>query len=88
MAFVKCFAVDGLRLWFPSGDHEPPHFHAQRKGVWIVRVKFLEISAATMFEVKWSDKPMSKQDRNTLMEYATKFRVQLLKEWEQCHQGQ
>jgi hypothetical protein len=42
MAVIKAFSIAGMKLWFYSNDHEPPHFHAKRNGEWEMRVKFLE----------------------------------------------
>jgi hypothetical protein len=34
MPKVKCFEIPGLYFWFWSDDHDPPHFHAKRRGEW------------------------------------------------------
>jgi hypothetical protein len=85
MAKLQCFTISGMQLWFYSNDHEPPHFHAKRRGEWEVRVKFLEDGDA-MFEIKW---PKSKksivpaQDRKKLREMVKLHRFEILREWEQ-----
>ena len=58
MATVRAFQIDGLKLWFWSGDHEPPHFHAKKSGEWEVKVLFL-LGRAEMIEVKWVEKKPS-----------------------------
>jgi hypothetical protein len=52
MATVRAFSAPGLKLWFYSNDHEPPHFHAKHTGQWEVKVYFLE-DADRMFEAQW-----------------------------------
>ena len=42
MATVSYFTVPGIEMWIVSGDHEPPHFHARRRGEWSAKVLFLE----------------------------------------------
>jgi hypothetical protein len=81
VAVLKSFSIVGLKLWFYSNDHEPPHFHAKRKGEWEVKVKFLEDSSQ-MFEVIWSGKKtqMSKSDRDNLVAMVEKHRSDILDE--------
>jgi Domain of unknown function (DUF4160) len=50
---VACIRIAGLRLWFISGDHEPPHFHAEKAGEWGVKVSFL-LDESEMYEVVWT----------------------------------
>ena len=80
MAKVKCFEIEGLFCWFWPMDHEPPHFHAKRKGEWEIRVKFTEQGAA-MFEVKWGVPPKSKVLK-ALANAVRMHRMALLEEWE------
>jgi hypothetical protein len=84
MAKLKCISISGIQLWFYSNDHEPPHFHAKRKGEWEYRVKFLE-SAEEMFELVWSKKKrqMTKVQRENLLELVEGYRIEILREWEQ-----
>jgi hypothetical protein len=84
MAKLKCFLIAGMQLWFYSNDHEPPHFHARRKGEWEYKVKFLE-SVNEMLELVSSTKKaqMSKADRESLREMVEAHRIEILQEWEQ-----
>jgi hypothetical protein len=84
MAKLTCFSIPGMELWFWSNDHEPPHFHAKRKGEWLYSVKFLE-PVDQMLELIWSAKKsrMSKTDRRLLQEMVEKHREMILQEWEQ-----
>jgi hypothetical protein len=84
MAKLKCISISGIQLWFYSNDHEPPHFHAKRKGEWEYKVKFLE-SAEEMFELVWSQKKrqMTKVERENLLELVEGNRIEILREWEQ-----
>jgi hypothetical protein len=85
MATIKAFSIPGMKLWFYSNDHEPPHFHAKRKGQWEVRVRFLERGEA-LFEMKWrkSSKTVpSARDRKRLGDMVEKHRFELLRQWEE-----
>jgi hypothetical protein len=84
MANLTCFSIAGIKLWFYSNDHEPPHFHAKRKGEWEVKIHFLQ-GPARMFELVWAakKKQMSKVDRDLLQEMVEQHRFEILGEWEQ-----
>jgi hypothetical protein len=84
MANLTCFSIAGIKLWFYSHDHEPPHFHAKRKGEWEYRVRFLE-GPENMFELVWANKRkrMSKADRELLQSSVETHRLEVLREWEE-----
>jgi hypothetical protein len=84
MSQLRAFSIAGLKLWFPSNDHEPPHFHAKRRGEWIYKVHFLQ-PAREMFELVWSakKKQMSKADKELLQEMVEAHRFAILREWEE-----
>src|SRR5436305_5986570 len=84
MANLRCFSIAGMKLWFYPNDHEPPHFHAKRKGEWEMKVLFLQPSGQ-MFEVVWAGKKkqMSKADREVLLRMVEAHRFELLREWDQ-----
>ena len=81
MATVRAFTLDGLKLWFWSNDHDPPHFHAKRNGEWEVRVKFLH-SEDEMIELKWSTGKVANKTIKALCKLAADNRAALLEEWE------
>ncbi len=82
MATVRAFQIEGMKLWFWSADHEPPHFHAKKTGQWEVKVRFL-LPAEEMIEVKWAEKRPSARVLRRLCELAEEARVELLLEWEE-----
>ena len=83
MATVDAFQIDGLKIWFWSNDHEPPHFHAKRNGEWEVKVSFM-LDQSEMIEVEcWSKKTPSKRVLKELASSAEKHRVELLKQWQE-----
>ena len=65
MATVTAFQIDGLKIWFWSNDHEPPHFHVKRRGEWEVKVFFL-LSPNDMIEVLGDTSPSQKVLKNLL----------------------
>jgi hypothetical protein len=82
MATVRAFQMAGLKLWFWSNDHEPPHFHAKRSGEWEVKVHFLW-EPSEMIEVVWADKKPSSKVLKSLTALAEEHRAELLAQWEQ-----
>lgn len=82
MATVQAFQVEGLKIWFWSNDHEPPHFHAKRSGEWEVKVRFM-LDPSEMIEVEsWSKKSPPKKGLKELTSLAAKHRVELLTQWQ------
>ena len=86
MSKVKAFGISGVLLWFPSNDHNPPHFHAKRSGEWEYRIFFL-LNGEVMFEEKWtkSKKGMTKHDKQEIETMVNGHRAALLLEWESIH---
>ena len=82
MAAVQAFQIEGLKLWFWSNDHEPPHFHAKRAGEWEVKVHFL-LEASEMIEVEWAKKKLPSKVLSNLKALAEEHRAELLAQWEQ-----
>lgn len=82
MAKVEAFEIPGIKCWFWSNDHEPPHFHAKRDGAWEVRVEFLGPEDSMLSYVSWSKREMSQRDRERLCDNAVAFRHELLLQWE------
>ena len=81
MADVACFEIPGLKCWFWSSDHNPPHFHVKRVGEWEMKVNFLEQNEDEVFELVWGDCPRSKVLK-TIQKAVTANRDALLAEWE------
>ncbi len=80
MSKVESFEIVGLVCWFWSSDHDPPHFHAKKRGEWEIKVKFAE-GEKEMFEHEWGDTPSGKVLRE-LKKAVEKHRAALLAEWE------
>ncbi len=78
---MVCIAIDGYKLWFPSEDHNPPHFHILRRGEWEYRVMFLEAKSA-MVQKKWGRKSMVAKFKNELFAMVHTRLDTLLEEWE------
>jgi len=81
MGTLTAFSIDGMKIWFWSNDHNPPHFHVKRDGFWEYRVFFLEEEHSHMLERVWG-KTISAADRKLLKIKVIQHRVAILKEWE------
>lgn len=85
MASVSAFAISGLKIWFWSNDHAPPHFHVKKRGEWEIKVAFLE-DASQMIEVVFG-KPTAKVVKE-IYELAAQHRLELLKQWQQIQENE
>jgi Domain of unknown function (DUF4160) len=83
VALVTTFQIPGLKIWFWSNDHEPPHFHVKQKGEWEVKVSFLEDPSA-MIEIVFG-KPKSKALKE-LTELTEQHRLELLEQWQRIRE--
>ena len=82
MGQLDAFSLAGLQLWFNSSDHQPPHFHAKRRGEWEIRVFFLLSGAGDLsYEIKWGSDP-SRSDRDAILDEVLAHRAELFEEWE------
>jgi len=80
VATVRAFEIEGVKIWFWSDDHDPPHFHAKKSGEWEMKVHFL-LDRSAMIEVEWIEtKPSGRAVRN-LGALAEQHRVELLEQW-------
>jgi len=83
MATVAAFRINGLKIWFWSNDHDPPHFHAKRAGEWEVKVSFM-LDQAEMIEIEsWSRKQPGKKVLRELTALAAAHRAALLAQWQE-----
>lgn len=85
MANVAAFTISGLKIWFWSNDHEPPHFHVKKRGEWEIKVAFLEDSAQ-MIEVVFG-KPAAKALKE-IRELTEQHRLEILKQWQKLRESE
>lgn len=83
MGEVACFRIEGVRCWFWSQDHRPPHFHAKKRGEWHFKVWFMRKQAAMLERMPELRGRISAPDRKALQQMAADYRAKLLQEWEQ-----
>jgi hypothetical protein len=82
MAVIKAFAIPGIHCCFYSNDHEPPHFHAKRRGHWHARVHFLLVASEAIEIVRGK---ITGPDSRRLANAIELHRKALLNEWKQIH---
>ena len=80
MGLLQAFQLPGCRLWFHTGDHGPPHFHAGALDAWEIRVYFLQDPLE--YEVKFQLKRVPARTVREILELATAHRAELFEEWE------
>lgn len=84
MPVVRAFTISGVKFWFWSADHSPPHFHSKKAGLWEVRVHFL-LEPDRMLELIGTATLPGKM-RKEICDLAQKHREELLQQWEEIHQ--
>ena len=85
MARVVAFELEGIEMWIPSGDHDPPHFHARKPGHWDIKVHFLEDSEEAMIQrIRPPDARIRGRERRALIEAVREHRAALLAQWDEC----
>ena len=85
MGKVDAFSIDGLRLWFNSSDHRPPHFHVKKPGDWEIRVFILttqENSLDFNIKVLFSKRQPTSAEQKKIANLVVTHREALLEEWE------
>jgi Domain of unknown function (DUF4160) len=80
---VDVVEIQGLKLWFNSSDHTPPHLHVSRRGKWEIRVMILECTEGTLvYDLKWGRSGPPSSDRAQILQAVLEHREALLQEWE------
>jgi len=74
-------------MWFYSGDHQPPHFHARRSGDWEVRVFFMEDQEKMIQIIRPPHATLKRNDFKALITQSQTHRIKLLDEWEAAQAG-
>ncbi len=85
MGKVDAFSIDGLRLWFNSLDHRPPHFHVKKPGAWEIRVFILTTQEKSLdFNIKviFGKKEPISAEQKEIAALVVAHREELLQEWE------
>ncbi len=85
MGKLQAFQVSGCRLWFHTGDHGPPHFHAGVVDAWEIRVYFLQ--EPPRCEVKFDVKHVSARMVREVLQLAATHRAELFEEWDRSQSG-
>ena len=80
MGRVRAFQLAGCRLWFYSGDHEPPHFHASVVDAWEISVYFLQ--EPPKYDEKLKLRHISARTVREILRLAAAHRAELFEEWE------
>ena len=85
MGVLQAFQLPGCRLWFHTGDHGPPHFHAGVADAWEIRVFFLQ--APPEHDVKFEVRHISARIVGKILKLAAAHRTELFEEWKRSQNG-
>ena len=85
MGLLQAFELAGCRLWFYTGDHGPPHFHAGVVDAWEIRVFFLQEPPG--YEVRFEVRHVPKKTVRAILRLAAAHRAELFEEWERSQSG-
>lgn len=80
MGKLQAFQLPGCRLWFHTGDHGPPHFHAGVADAWEVRVYFMQ--DPPVHDVKFAVRRVSTSLPRAILKLTAAHRAELQEEWE------
>lgn len=87
MGKVKDFRVQGLKAFFNSNDHYPPHFHVKKVHMWEIRV-FLLTSTKEIglhYEVKFINKKkkadITSRSKKEILDFVIQNKENLLADW-------
>ena len=80
MGRVQAFQLAGCRLWFHTGDHGPPHFHAGVADAWEIRVYFLQ--EPPEYDVKFELRRIPAKTVRAILQLVAEHRAELFEEWE------
>ena len=80
MGLLRAFQLSGCRLWFHTGDHGPPHFHAGVVDAWEIRVYFLQDPSE--YKVKFQLKRVPARTVREILKLSAAHRAELFEEWE------
>lgn len=80
MGRVQAFQLPGCRLWFHTGDHGPPHFHAGAVDAWEIRVFFFR--EPPEFDVSFELRHVPRKTVREILRLAAAHRAELFEEWE------
>ncbi|MDE2793846.1 MAG: DUF4160 domain-containing protein [Gemmatimonadota bacterium] len=72
-------------MWFHTGDHGPPHFHAGVVDAWEIRVFFLQ--EPPEYDVRFQLKRIPARTVRTILRLAIVHRAALFTEWERSQDG-
>jgi len=83
-ALKAVFKPLGLKAWFWSNDHEPPHFMVKLGGKWQFKVYFMEDEANMLQRDRHCPltDTLSRKWRRTITQAAAAHRLEILEQWE------
>ncbi|MXW19055.1 MAG: DUF4160 domain-containing protein [Gemmatimonadetes bacterium] len=85
MGLLEAFQLPGCRLWFHTGDHGPPHFHAGAVDAWEIRVYFLQDPPD--YDESFAVRHVPMKMVREILRLAAAHRAALLDEWERSQDG-
>jgi hypothetical protein len=83
---IEEFSFQGLRAFFRSNDHRPPHFHVKRPGRWEIKVYILTSSKNRLdYSFKFPKNNsviLTSQEEKAILGFVTRNREKLLLDWQ------
>lgn len=81
MGKLECISFPAWEAWVNSDDHDPPHFHLEKPGEWLVKVRFMW--SPPQMEVVYRSKrhAPTARDRRRIAVAVEEHRAALYREW-------
>jgi hypothetical protein len=78
---LECLSFPGWDAWINSDDHDPPHFHLEKRGEWQVKVLFMRSPPEFEFVYPRNKRGLSGKDRKLVSRAVEQHRAELFREW-------
>jgi hypothetical protein len=78
---LDCLSFAGWDAWINSDDHDPPHFHLEKPGEWVVKVRFMRKPPEFEYVYKGKNRGLSAKDRKRVSQAVEQHRAELFREW-------
>lgn len=81
MGKLECLSFPGWEAWINSDDHDPPHFHLEKPGEWLVKVFFMRSPLEFEYVYQAKKRGLSGKERKRIAQAVEEHRAALYAEW-------
>jgi hypothetical protein len=78
---LECISFPAWEAWVNSDDHDPPHFHLEKPGEWLVKVRFMQSPPVLEIVYRAKRHAPNARERRRIMVTVEEHRAALYREW-------